>query len=86
MNTDLCLFTFETAVLRQPGEYTGYETAKHYYGSQRNALKKEASLRGFDADRLADMIRKEVFKGKMVNYFNRIKNISGMIGSRLRFS
>ncbi len=62
--TDSKVLSFKIAPDCPDGQYTGYETASHYYGDQRRFLHRNAKAMGLDFDNLYSLIRRDlVIKG-----------------------
>jgi hypothetical protein len=51
--TNLPIFSFEIAQRDKQTQFTGYQTAKHYYGDQRRRMILDARKMGLDKDNLA---------------------------------
>ncbi len=50
------------------GMFTGYQTAQHYFGTQRNVLFQDVVKIGLDNGDLVKIAKKEILKGKMKNF------------------
>ena len=55
---DIPVISFQAATV-PPGMFTGYETAQHYFGDQRDKLYKDVVAMGLDPDRLQRVVKKE---------------------------
>ena len=54
------ILSFDQAETLKSGEFTGYQTAKHYFGDQRLAMHKDAVAMGLDQDNLVQFVDKEL--------------------------
>ena len=70
-DTDKQILGFAAAPPVHEGEYTGYETARHYYGSQRDLFHSNAETMGLDHDDLVRIVKKQLLLIK-------IRNIPGL--------
>lgn len=62
------------------GAFTGYQTARHYYGTQRNMLIRDARAMGLDRDGLSAIVKREI----MLKAVKRIPTIPKRVLNRFK--
>lgn len=75
--TIIPIFSFEAADKKDDTLYTGYETARHYYGGQRMEMFTDAKKMGFDKDWISLYARAELTKKwfkRLPQFPSRVKN------------
>lgn len=75
---------FDAAEPLKDGLYTGYETAKHYYGDQRALIYKDAATMGLDHDKLFSITRRSLVRKNIKTIYYVVDN-KGWVQHR-RFS
>jgi len=70
-NHSISVLSLEEAEPLVSGEFTGYQSAVHYFGSQRNKLHDDAVAMGLDHTRLVLDVRKTLRNEKIVKFFNK---------------
>ena len=67
--TDRPIFSFAEAKLPIDGEFTGYQTATHYFGDQRPTLHRDAVELGFDPEGLVSEVEHLLRAQKRKHYW-----------------
>lgn len=58
-----------------PNEFSGYDTAKHYFGDQRAAMHDDARRLGFDHDHLLPQVKKALLEKKLKKGVQKLKKL-----------